>query len=143
MRAKIQKGYVYRIFSFFALLMFFTQQSMAVDKSIYYGDWKGKAGSDSVSLSLSKRKVAVEINNKKVIQPIKHEYTYSKISPYPFLSITFTDKQETEHLLYVVIGTGSKGDKAKLTGFYEKSRIIPNSHGKLDSVSEKIELIYD
>jgi hypothetical protein len=123
------------------VMLAFAQQSMAADKSIYYGDWEGKAGDNQIEITLSKKKVRLIIGGTTVSRPIKFEYTYSNISPYPFLSILFTDEKENEHLLYVAIGTETKSDKAKLSGFYEKSRIIPDSHGRMESVSEKLEVI--
>ncbi len=81
------------------------------------------------------------MSGKKIKNEIKSEYTYSKISPYPSLSFVFSDAKNTEHLFYVLIGSETKYNKTKLIGFYEKTSIIPNSHGKVESTSEKIEFI--
>ncbi len=132
---------MYKIISgVFVLLMLVSQQCMAIDKSIYYGKWKGVECNNLFSLELSKNTAIIKIRGEEVVQDIKHQNIYSHIAPYPFLSLIFTDKNDTEHLLYVVVGT-DKNKREKLTGFYEKSEIVPNSHGKLESFSEKIEFI--
>jgi hypothetical protein len=126
---------------FVILMIVISQQVYAVDKSIYYGKWKTISVNESVSLNLTKNKVTVAVNGKKITWPVKFEYVYSKFSPYPFLSIMFTDEQKTEHLIYVAIGAESKCRKTMLTGFYEKTDIIADSHGNLESVTKKIEFI--
>lgn len=127
--------------SVFILLMLFSQQSIAVDESIYYGKWEGVVCNTALSLALSKKSVVVEMKGGEKIQDVKYEYVYSNISPYPFLSVMFTDNNKIEHLLYVVIGSGSEDKKGRLTGFYEKSKIIEDSHGRLEASSERIEFI--
>ena len=123
------------------LLMACAQQSMATDKSIYYGEWTGKAGNTPISLTLLKKNVSLTIGGTKINQKINCDYSYSKISPYPFLTIMFTDEHENEHLLYAVIGTSSGTEKTILTGFYERSHIIPDSDGELESTSEQLEML--
>lgn len=125
------------------LIMIASFQVFAVDKSIYYGSWKGKVGDESISLNLSKNKIAININSKNITQPIGYEYSYSKQSPYPFLSISFKNNSEAEHLIYLVIGTETKSNKVMLRGFYENTQIIPDSHGKLKTKSNKIELFHE
>lgn len=124
-----------------AVFMMVSYQIFAVDKSIYYGSWGEKAGSDLLSLTLLKNNIIIKINGKKISQPVEYEYIYSKISPYPFLSIVFTDEQKTEHLIYLLIGDESKCNKTILSGFYEMTTLIENSDGKLTSSSRKIELV--
>lgn len=126
---------------FFIFIIFFSNQCIAVDKSIYYGKWEGKSFNDFLYLNISKNTITIKTGGKKITKDIKHGYVYSNNSPYPFLSILFTDKKETEHLLYFVIGEDSKDRKEKLSGFYERSTIIPDTDGELKSSSEKIELI--
>ena len=115
---------------------------MAVDKSIYYGHWEGKSGNESISLDIAKKeKASLAINGASVNQPIRVEYIFSKISPYPFVSILFMDEKQNEHLIYAVIGLGGEKEKSMLTGFYEKSHLIPGKDGELESVLEHLELV--
>jgi len=123
------------------LLFMFSGYSFAVDKSIYYGDWKGKANNENISVHLTKNKVVLSISGEKIKQEVKSEYTYSKLSPYPALSFVFSDEKNVEHLFYVLIGSETKCNKTKLIGFYEKTSIIPDSHGKVESISEKVEFV--
>jgi hypothetical protein len=118
------------------------QPSVAVDKSIYYGHWVGKSGNESISLDLSKNeKASLAINGAPVNQPIRVEYAFSSISPYPFVSILFIDSKQTEHLFYAVIGSDGEKQESMLTGFYEKSRLIPGKDGELESALERLELV--
>jgi hypothetical protein len=112
---------------------------MAMDKSIYYGKWHGNAGNSKIMINLKKRKTNITINGTPVSQAIKYEYTYSNVSPYPFLSIKFTDDKQAEHLFYLTIGIEAD-NKTRLLGFYEVSQIIPNSHGKLESISYSLKM---
>lgn len=123
------------------LLLMISGYSFAVDKSVYYGDWKGTVNNEAFSIQLSKKKLVLIISGEKIKEEIKSEYTYSNISPYPTLSFMFSDEKNAEHLYYVVIGSDTKCNKTKLIGFYEKTRIIPDSHGKVESTSEKVELV--
>ena len=123
------------------LLLAITQQSVAVDKSIYYGNWEGKAGNIPVSLTLSKKRVSLTINGKAINQKVDCDYSYSKTSPYPFLSIMFTDNNENEHLLYAVVGTSSETKKTILTGFYERSHVIQGGNGELESTSQQLRMV--
>lgn len=125
------------------LLLLFTRPGLAVDKSLFFGNWRGSAGGDTVSLSVAKRQITMVINGKTILEPIKHEYSDAKLSPYPMLSLSFIDDEAREHLLYMVIGTESGDGRAKLTGFYEKTQLIMDSHGKQVSVAEKIELVQE
>ncbi len=122
-------------------LLVFAQQSFAIDRSIYYGEWEGKAGNTPISLTLSKTIVSLTISGTTINQKLDFDYSYSKISPYPFLSIRFTDENGNKHLLYASVGTSSETEKAILTGFYERSHIIPGSDGELESTSEQLKML--
>ncbi len=109
--------------------------------SVYYGKWKGVVCNTALFLALSKKSVVVEMKGGEKVQDVKYEYVYSNISSSPFLSVMFTDNNKIEYLLYVAIGSGSEDKKGQLTGFYEKSKLIEDSHGRLETSSEGVGLI--
>ena len=121
------------VFNFFAkliLLLFtlFASYAQAVDVSILQGEWKNK----NLSLFISESAIKICLIHKSCFSDVKYEFIQPDITPYPFISIAFSE-DEVEHLLYLAVGKADKDKTAKLVGFYEKSTIVENTHGELIS----------
>jgi len=124
------------------LMLFFNSGVLyAVDESIYYGKWKLTVHKNDMTLILKRGEASVWFDDKEHYHAIKYEYTYSNLSPYPFLSVVFNDEADVEHLLYLLVGDSTDDTRSSLIGFYEKTKIIDNSHGEMESVTYKVEFI--
>ena len=115
-------GYIVSIALF---LIFFEGTCYAADSSIYFGTWKTKDGHPEIILLIkSESDVTLEIN-KKLISSLESDFTSSKSSKIPFLSLVSEEVDLTHHL-YLIIGSNHNvkdaADYNVLRGFYAVSK---------------------
>lgn len=116
----------------------------AIDPSVYVGTWKTKGRHVKIVMTITiTNDITLEINGK-TVDNLEYNYTYCEsLTIYPFLCV-YSEEDDVEHYIYLVIGANGKidGDDLNiLRGFYEFSKIIDQHYGETESVFYPIELI--